>query len=322
MASDGDSPRDDRLARIEEVAEETGGGLERLDARHVALSRMESATLLVGFERAESLTGRRGQTPVSTRIAEESGFSQITLLAEGETWFRAPAIHAFFDRLIDEGTLDGFDRVVFYGAGMCGYAAAAYSVAAPGALVVALAPQATLNPRIAEWDRRFLRHRRLDFTTRYGYAPDMLDAAARAFILYDPEQPLDAMHAALFTRGNVTKIRCRHLGGMLEDELLSLGILDDILDAACEGKLSAAVLHRLLRARRDHPPYLRRLLAHLEAGNHEMRAAILCRSVVNRRGGPRFRRRLRELSEKFEAGGRALPARRERPGRAPEAPQR
>jgi len=322
MTSDGDIAAEGPLARIEDIAETTGASLERLDARHVALTRMESATLLVGFERAEALAGRRERMPLTARIAEESGFSHITLLAEGETWFRAPPVHAFFDRLVDEGTLDGFDRVVFYGARMCGYAAAAYSVAAPGALVLALAPQATLDPRIAEWDRRYLVHRRLDFTTRYGYAPDMLDAAARAHVLYDPEQRLDAMHTALFTRANVTKIRCRHFGGELEDELLSLGILDDILDAACEGKLSASVLHRLLRARRDHPPYLRRLLAHLDARNQDLRAAILCRSVVSRRGGPRFRKRLRELSEEFDAAGRALPASRERHGRAAGAPQR
>ena len=39
-------------------------------------------------------------------------------------------------------------------------------------------PQATLDPRVAEWDDRFLHMRRTDFTDRYGYAPDMLDAAS------------------------------------------------------------------------------------------------------------------------------------------------
>jgi hypothetical protein len=50
------------------------------------------------------------------------------------------------------GFFDDFDQVVFYGAGQCGYAAAAFSVATPGATVVAIQPQATLDPRVTEWD--------------------------------------------------------------------------------------------------------------------------------------------------------------------------
>ena len=34
-------------------------------------------------------------------------------------------------------------------------------------------------------------------TSRYGYAPDMLDAAHRGWVLYDPRERLDAMHSAL-----------------------------------------------------------------------------------------------------------------------------
>ena len=108
------------------------------------------------------------------------------MVAEGQSWFRDPAVFAYFDRLVDDGFFDEFERVIFYGAGPCGYAAAAYSVAAPGATVVAVQPQATLDPRMTEWDDRFVEMRRTSFTDRYGYAPDMLDAADQAFVLYDP----------------------------------------------------------------------------------------------------------------------------------------
>ena len=65
--------------------------------------------------------------------------------------------------------------------------------------------------------------RRLDFTSRYGYAPDMLDAAGKAFVLYDPMDRLDAMHAALFARPNVTLLRLRHMGAALQGALLRMG---------------------------------------------------------------------------------------------------
>ena len=63
-------------------------------------------------------------------------------------WFRYPKVHAYFNRLVDDGFFDDLDKVVFYGAGPCGYAAATFSVAAPGATVVAIQPQATLDPRV------------------------------------------------------------------------------------------------------------------------------------------------------------------------------
>ena len=105
--------------------------------------------------------------------------------------------------LVYDKFFDDFDQVVFYGAGPRGYAAAAFSVAAPGATIVALQPQATLDPRVTEWDDRHLKIRRTHFTSLYGYAPDMLDAAKQAYVIYDPYERLDAAHAAMFTRSNV-----------------------------------------------------------------------------------------------------------------------
>jgi hypothetical protein len=59
-------------------------------------------------------------------------------------------------------------------------------VAAPGARVLAFRPLATLDPAVAGWDDRFPQARRRDWTSRYGFAPAMLDAAAGAAILHDP----------------------------------------------------------------------------------------------------------------------------------------
>jgi hypothetical protein len=45
--------------------------------------------------------------------------------------------------------------------------------------------------------------RRTDFTSRYGYAPDMLDAAEQVYVIYDPYEQLNAARAAMFTRSAV-----------------------------------------------------------------------------------------------------------------------
>ena len=186
--------------------------------------------------------------------------------------------------------------MVFYGAGPCGYAAAAYSIAAPGARVLALQPQATLDPRVAEWDERFIRQRRLDFTSRYGYAPDMIDAAQEAFVIYDPEELEDAMHAALFTRPNVHKLRLRHAGGALQFSLRNMKILSRLIALGGTGRLTPEIFAKLARACREDRQYLRNLLRHLDDKGRTKLAHALCKNVTTRMDGvPAFERRLKGL---------------------------
>lgn len=293
--------------KLDQVGEDHGS-FERLGARHAALFVEQAPTLLVTFECADAIRNTRmDQMPLATTLADEAGWSRLTLIAEGDTWFRDPSVYAYFDRLVDDGFFEDFDRVIFYGAGMGGYAAAAFSVAAPGATVIALSPQATLDPRVTEWDDRFIEYRRISFTDRYGYAPDMLEACDRAYILYDPYITLDAMHAALFTRPNAVKLRCRHLGGALESDLLNMGVLTELVDAACEGQLTPKVFHQLLRQRREYLPYLRHLLVHLENIDRPYLGALLCRAATKRTSRPRFHKRLVELEERLVDDGITLP---------------
>ncbi len=284
------------------------GSFERLGAGYSALLLDGGPMLLVTFETASSIQGARlDQLPLATTLVDEAGFSQLTIITEADTWYRDPVIYAYFDGLTDDGFFDNYDRVVFYGTGMCGYAAAAFSVAAPGATVIAISPQATLDPRVTEWDRRYLTRRRLSFTDRYGYAPDMLEAADHAYILYDPKIRLDAIHAALFTRPNVSKLRCRMLGRGIEPDLLNMGVLTELIDAACEGHLNEMVFHRLFRARRDYPPYIRELMEHLEQTKRPYLTALLCHNAAERISRPRFRNRLSELENELASKGRSLP---------------
>jgi hypothetical protein len=170
----------DWLQAIEDVTEEDGS-FEPLGKRHFAAFIEKGATLLVTFETIQGIGALSEMAqPLGWELIKEAGWSHLCIGSDGDTWFRDGFVYGYFDRLIDDGFFDEFETVLFYGAGPCGYAAAAFSVASPGARVLAIQPQATLDPRVAEWDERFIDMRRTDFTTRYGYAPDMLDAADRA----------------------------------------------------------------------------------------------------------------------------------------------
>ncbi|EIE52222.1 phosphoadenosine phosphosulfate reductase [Salipiger aestuarii] len=275
---------------------EADGFSEPLGRRHHGVFVERGHTLLVSFETLPGIEVlSETATPLGWSMALDEGWSSLAVISSRDTWFRDERIYAFFDQLMDDGFFDEFEQVIFYGAGPCGYAAAAFSVAAPGARVVILQPQATLDPRVTEWDDRFAEARRVDFTSRYGYAPDMLDAADHAWVLYDPRERLDAMHSALFERPNVTRFRMPFMGGALQGDLIELGLIGPLLTAAASGDLGTLDFARLIRARRDHTPYLRKLLAKLEKDGRRNLAKMLCRNVSLRLDAPRFRRRLEAL---------------------------
>jgi hypothetical protein len=281
------------LGQAEEAVGDAGY-TQPLGSDHAALFCERKPVLLVSFETFDRLDtlSDKGQ-PFGWTMMQALGWSHLCLLSRRDTWFRDALVYGYFDRLIDDGFFDEFEQVIFYGAGACGYAAAAFSVAAPGAKVLMLRPQATLDPRVAEWDDRYLAMRRTSFTDRYGYAPDMLDAAANAVLLYDPEIELDAMHSALFNRANVLRFRTRHLGYSIEETLARLGVLPRILAQLSADKLSRHSLAQLWRARRDDQGYLFPLLRRLVTEQRDGLIVPFCTNVLERRrGGPRYRNAL------------------------------
>ncbi|GAA6201705.1 phosphoadenosine phosphosulfate reductase [Aquicoccus sp. SU-CL01552] len=282
---------------------EAHGMSQELGPHHLATFIDKKPTLLVTFETLQGIrTLSETAQPFGFDMVKAQGWSHLCVMSNGDTWFRDPAVYGFFDQLIDDGFFEDFDRVLFYGAGPCGYAAAAFSVAAPGATVIAVQPQATLTARMTEWDDRFVEMRRTDFSDRYGYAPDMLDAADHAFVLYDPRQPLDAMHATLFARSNVSRLRMPFMGGALQTQLIEMKLLYRLLSLAGAGKLTERKFHELYRARRDHMPYLRNLMAHLDQTERPYLTMMLCRNVTSRMWARRFRRRLDQLEQLAEEG--------------------
>jgi hypothetical protein len=288
------------LSGLEDIAEEVGY-FQPLSKRHAAAFVDAGKTLLVTFETLQSIPQLSNEAhPVGFEMAREEDWSVLSLICNGLTWFRDPAVYRYFDRLSDDGFFDDFDQVIFYGAGSCGYAACAYSVAAPGAKVLALSPQATLDPRVTEWDDRYRKMRRASFNDRYGYAPDMLDAASQATVVYDPKIELDAMHAALFTRPNVHRLRMPHFGTRLDQHMTRLDILYPLLHEVATGADVPARFAKIYRRRRTDRIYLRTLLGELEDAKRMGLAKSVCRFAADALNAPRFRKRLNQI-ERSEA---------------------
>lgn len=288
------------IDRLEDVAEDFGF-FEPLGPRHSAAFITSGARLMVSFQSSEEArTSPRGE-PIGFHFTRREGWSSLTFVCDGPTWFRHRAIYQYMDRLIDRGFFDEFDDVLFYGTGPAGYAAAAYSVAAPGAHVLLIRPQATLDPGLAGWDSRYVDYRRADFSSRYGFAPDMVEAAARAWVVFDPYSRLDAMHAALFRRVNVTYLRTPLLTATPERDLAAMGLIQPMMRSAMEGRLNPLSYGEMLRTRRSHLPYLRRLVALHEQRGRPGLVARVCRHATRDKDRKFFSRRL-EAPQAVSAG--------------------
>lgn len=292
-----DLPKGEWCQKISEIAEEHGH-FQALGKHHFAAFVEDKPILLVTFETVQGLRSLSDAShPIGWDLFKSHGWSHLSIISDGHTWFRDPQVYAYFDRLVDDGFFDEFEQVIFYGSGSCGYAAAAFSVAAPGATVIAVQPQATLDPRVTEWDDRFIKMRRTDFTTRYGYAPDMLDAADQAYVIYDPYVAMDAAHAAMFTRSNVKKLRIPNMGSNLQSEMKKMDVLLPLILTAADDNLTTLRFAKLMRARRNNRAYLYRLVQKCDSEGRGALTKMLCEHVTGRFKAPRFARRL----AKFDA---------------------
>ena len=275
------------------------GFFEELGRDHYAGFLEAGNNLLVTFENAQRVRDTAfAAEPRGYAYARHDGWSHLALFSTGVSWFRDQAVYEFFDRLMDDGFFDDFDHVLFYG-GHAGeaYAAAAYSVSSPGATVIAMHPQATLDARMTSWDPRFQKQRKMDFTSRYGYAPEMLDAADNAFVLYDPHERFDAAHAALFRRENVTLMPCALFGRELDRTFDRMGIHDLMLKLAMDRMLDRRRLFQLLRARRYDPTYARDLVGHLLDEDHVWLAQVLCNYMLKRDKTGYFQEKLDDIAD-------------------------
>jgi len=266
---------DEWTRRIDEIGEDEGY-YQRIGAHHAALFIDAGPRLLVSFEnRTQAMSNAFGR-PRGFEMATRENWSLLTILADGDTWFRAPELFGYFDRLVDDGFLEDFDRVLFFGVHDAGYAAGAYSVTAPGASALLIRPIATLDPAVAPWERRFLSRRRLDFTSRYGYAPDMVEALDRAHVIFDPTKAADAMHAALYRGPNVSFYPTRQARPRIEALFDGIGITAPLMKAAMDGTLDRTSFARLWRRRRESASYVRNMLKRMEIDDRPQLAARVC----------------------------------------------
>jgi hypothetical protein len=266
-------------------------GFFRESPSHSFLFIKRSDTLVVTFDNLDiAMEKRTDRRPWGFSFIEKQGWSMLGVMANGWTWYRDPWVWQQFDDLRDSGFFAQFERVVFYGASMGGYAACAFVAACPGADVVAISPQSTLDKAFVPWETRYSTAWDRDYSGPYGDAANVSAAAGRVTLLYDPYEPLDAGHVARFQHPNVMKLRTPLMGHRLGSSLHQMGILSQITLGALNGTLTELEFYKIIRVRKTFVRYQRELFKRALAKGRKGLARKLGRWVLTR-GNNRYIRK-------------------------------
>lgn len=271
------------------IAAGDSGGFVTVMSRHAALFYRRSDTLIVTFDNMKSRDLPAPAYPWGYRFVARAGYSHLGIvMVRRNDWFRHADVAAFFSDMRAKGFFDQFRRVVFYGSSMGGYAALAYSDAAPGCAVVAFDPQTSLDPAIVPFETRFRRgFARGDWTSPSSDAVVSAREAGRIVVFADPFFSIDAAHLRRLQGKNLIWAKC-HWSAHSSARMLHMGgILGTVVQQAWDGALTESgfqVEYRKLRARqafarmvlnraldRNHPKLVRDALERLARVKPEWR---------------------------------------------------
>ncbi|WP_323008031.1 hypothetical protein [Pseudorhodobacter sp.] len=290
------------VAQAEESWAEIAAGLAGKDGfyreggEHAMLFIKRSDTLVVTFDNLDiAMEKRDDKRPWGFAFIEKQGWSMLGVTAAGWTWFRDPWVYAQFDDLKENGFFKPFKRVVFYGASMGAYGACAFALACPGADVVAISPQSTLDKTLVPFETRYKTAWGRDFSGPYGDAAHVSATAGRVTLIYDPYEPLDAGHVNRFNAANVVKLRAPLLGHRLGSSLQQMGILSPIVLAALNGTLSEAEFYQKLRARKGFARYQKELFKRALDKGHPELARRMGRWVLTHGGNRHIRKAMEKM---------------------------
>ena len=232
-----------------------GSGFLEKGLRHsLMLIRRPSTRLLVTFDNLSNVGDAEVmREPWAFRFAQDNGLSHLGVMAHVGDWYRDAGLIARVTRLRDEGVFDGYDRVVFAGVSMGGYGALAFGSLVPGAHVIAINPQTTLDPDLVPWETRYETGRRQDWTLPLSDVAALTHRLGRVNLFYDPYHALDQRHVDRLDGDNLRVFRCRHSSHKTAVFLRKIDALKPVMAHCVFDELTPATFYRLYRGRRDLP---------------------------------------------------------------------
>lgn len=228
------------------------GFLERRLRHSLLFVKRPVKRLLVTFDNLSNVNDRSpGREPWAFKYAKDISISHLGVMAHVADWYRDSDLIERFQKLADEGFFEGYDRVIFAGVSMGGYAAIAFGSLVPGAHVISVNPQSTLDTDLVPWETRYEGGRRQDWTLPLSDASKLTAKLERVNIFYDPYHELDKQHVSRFEGDNIRVFNCRHSNHKTAVFLRKINALKPVMNAVIFDELDDVEFYRLYRGRRD-----------------------------------------------------------------------
>ena len=279
-----------------------GGAGEGFIEKHLRHSLMfinrPVRRLLVTFDNLSNVGDTSiEREPWAFKFAQDANISHLGIMAHVSDWYRDPVLIERMQALAKDGFFDGYDRVVFAGVSMGGFASIAFGSLVPGAHAVAINPQSTLDENLVPWETRYENGRRQDWTLPLSDAAALTKGFERVNIFYDPYHDLDQAHVDRFTGDNIHIFNCRYSNHKTAVFLRKIDALKPVMHQAIFGELTEQEFYQLYRGRRGLPWFRGALAAYFEGKGQSERAERVTTLFRQRR-----RRVQKEQAEDASAG--------------------
>jgi hypothetical protein len=244
---------------------ENCGFYERFGVHAASFVDRGDHQLVISFDNlSDAGNPRYDVRPWADAFIKSEGWSHLGIYARGPSWFRDQRLIDFFERLRKEKFFKRFDKIALTGTSMGGYAALSFATFTPGATVIALSPQSTLDKKDVPWETRFAKGQKQDWTLPYSDAAKTIGKIERAYVLYDPSFKQDVRHIDRLPQDRLIRLKGFWFGHKTAVVMRRLEKLKPFMRGAVNGTLSEAEFYEMARGRKDLVLYRRHVEADLD----------------------------------------------------------
>ena len=228
------------------------GFFRKSDRHSLVFVRRTNPVLMISFDNLSNVSDRSpAREPWAYQFCKSHDISHLGVMANVGNWFRDEWLIDQLETLAEADFFKGYDRVVLSGTSMGAFAALTFAGLAPGAHVIAMNPQTTLDTNIVPWEQRFWRGRRQDWTLPYSDAVYGAKTAAKVNLFYDPYFEPDVKQVSRLDMSNVTTFKCWYSNHKSAVFLRKIDALKPVMKAATFESLTEAEFYSLYRKRRE-----------------------------------------------------------------------
>jgi hypothetical protein len=238
--------------------------------------------LIISFDNLATIDEGWPRGPWAYRRLAPIGASVLGVQSHAKDWFRCTSVPDMLRALAAQHFFDGFANIVMIGASMGGFAALNFAPIVPRARVIALSAQTSMSKHIAPFEARF------PFAVRKSNWDDaaFLDAASaishipEVTLLFDPQTPEDAQHAARMQAPHVQHLRAPQTTHEAVRVVMKSGAFAVLVqDMLAHGRATSA-FWAAYRARKSVPKWQKSMLGEALGRGHNRLALHAAAQVL------------------------------------------